>query len=67
MQTKLVQATDPRIQNLEKEPLERAIRELEGEVQVLSMREKDYRTALINKEQELQKALKRKLVVDKEV
>ena len=50
VQSKLLQATDPRILKLEKEPLERTIKELEGEVQILSMREKDFRIALVNKE-----------------
>ena len=53
LQTRLVQATDPRIKQVNIEPLQKTIKELEGEVQILSLREHDFRDALRRKEQEL--------------
>ena len=55
LQTKLVQVTDPKTSKLEKESLCAKIKELEGELEVLSMRENEYRIALTKKEQELEK------------
>ena len=60
-----MKATDPKAIEHETEPLRNQIKELEGEVQLLSFREKELEVFLKTKEEELKAVRSRKLVLDK--